>query len=92
MLGLKRENKDNLELVQKQHDEALFKLRGEQATSVEYYVEKIQTLEEQLQNLNVSGTKKKSFIINEDETQTQGNFQAPIAAISAPLVESPSAF
>ena len=72
MLGLKRENKDNLELVQKQHDEALFKLRGEQATSVEYYVEKIQTLEEQLQKLNVSGTKKKSFIINEDETQIQG--------------------
>ena len=72
MLGLKRENKDNLELVQKQHDEALFKLRGEQATSVEYYVEKIQTLEEQLQKLNVSGTKKKSFIINEEETQTQG--------------------
>ena len=49
LLGLKRENKDNLELVQKEHDEALFKLRGEQATSVEYYVEKIQTLEEQLQ-------------------------------------------
>ena len=69
LLGLKRENKDNLELVQKEHDEALFKLRGEQATSVEYYVEKIQTLEEQLQNQNKQvGNKKKSFPgINEEE-------------------------
>ena len=48
LMGLKREHKDNLELLQKEHDEALFKLRGEQATSVEYYVEKIQTLEEEL--------------------------------------------
>ena len=42
ILGLKREHKDNLELLQKDHDEALFKLRGQQATSVEYYIEKIQ--------------------------------------------------
>ena len=42
LLGLKREHKDNLELLQKDHDEALFKLRGQQATSVEYYIEKIQ--------------------------------------------------
>ena len=28
LLGLKREQKDNLELMQKAHDEALFKLRG----------------------------------------------------------------
>ena len=48
LMGLKREHKDNLELLQKEHDEALFKLRGEQATSLEYYVEKIQSLEEEL--------------------------------------------
>ena len=72
LLGLKRENKDNLELVQKEHDEALFKFRGEQAISVEYYVEKIQALEDQLQNLNKPGNKKKSFILNDDENQVQG--------------------
>ena len=61
LMGLKREHKDNLELLQKDHDEALFKQRGEQATSVEYYVEKIQNLEEELQTLRPK-SKKNSII------------------------------
>ena len=61
LMGLKREHKDNLELLQKDHDEALFKQRGEQATSVEYYVEKIQNLEEELQSLRPK-SKKNSII------------------------------
>ena len=61
-LGLKREHKDNLELLQKDHDEALFKLRGQQATSVEYYIEKIQGLEEELQTLRPANKKKSSVI------------------------------
>merc|ERR1719510_511639 len=60
LMGLKREHKDNLELLQKDHDEALFKLRGQQATSVEYYVEKIQALEEEIQSLK--SHKKKAFV------------------------------
>ena len=67
LMGLKREHKDNLELLQKDHDEALFKLRGEQATSVEYYVEKIQQLEEELAKFNSSKKKSITFPLNNDE-------------------------
>ena len=70
-LGLKREHKDNLELLQKDHDEALFKLRGQQATSVEYYIEKIQGLEEELQTLRPSN-KKKSSVISIGENNHSG--------------------
>jgi hypothetical protein len=41
-MGLKREHRETLELIRKQHDEELFKIRGEQALPVQYHVEKIQ--------------------------------------------------
>ena len=74
LMGLKREHKDNLELMQKDHDEALFKLRGEQATSLEYYVEKIQSLEEQLQNQQEN--RKKSFNSSSPAANAAANFPA----------------
>merc|ERR1719367_1086704 len=42
LMKLKREHKDKIKEMQKEIDEALFKVRGEQALSVEYYVDKIQ--------------------------------------------------
>ena len=41
-LGLKREHKERLTEMQKLHEEEMFKVRGEKAVSVEYYVKKIQ--------------------------------------------------
>ena len=42
MMGLKREHKEALVEIQKLHEEEMFKVRGEKAVSVEYYVKKIE--------------------------------------------------
>ena len=73
MLGLKREHKEKLEEKQKFHDEDMFKIRGEQAVSVEYYVRKIQDLENDIKQLKASGgvlpkkTKMTSVTLNKDD-------------------------
>jgi hypothetical protein len=41
-MGLKREHREAVEMLRKEHDEELFKIRGEQALPVQYHVEKIQ--------------------------------------------------
>ena len=41
-MGLKREHREALEVLRKEHDGELFKIRGEQALPVQYHVEKIQ--------------------------------------------------
>jgi hypothetical protein len=41
-MGLKREHRETVEMLRKEHDEELFKIRGEQALPVQYHVEKIQ--------------------------------------------------
>ena len=55
LMKLKREHKEKLREMQKEIDEALFKMRGEQAVSVEYYVEKIQQLEDNIKELKANG-------------------------------------
>ena len=41
-MGLKREHRETVDQIRKEHDEELFKIRGEQALPVQYHVEKIQ--------------------------------------------------
>jgi len=51
VMGMKREHKENIEQMRKDQDEALFKVRGEQAESMVYYVDKIQELENELNRI-----------------------------------------
>ena len=55
LMKLKREHKEKIKEMQKDIDEALFKVRGEQALSVEYYVDKIQQLEDNIKELKANG-------------------------------------
>ena len=55
LMKLKREHKEKIREMQKEIDEALFKVRGEQAVSVEYYVDKIQQLENNVKELQANG-------------------------------------
>jgi len=48
-MKLKREHREEVTLIRKEHDEELFKIRGEQALPVQYHVEKIQQLEAEIQ-------------------------------------------
>ena len=41
-MGLIREHRETVDQIRKEHDEELFKIRGEQALPVQYHVEKIQ--------------------------------------------------
>ena len=59
LMSLKRCHRDQLELIRKEQDEALFKLRGEQAVLSEHYVDKIQQLEEQIKEWKASGAQAK---------------------------------
>jgi hypothetical protein len=45
-MGLKREHRETVDQIRKEHDEELFKIRGEQALPVQYHVEKIQQVHE----------------------------------------------
>ena len=44
-MGLKREHRETVDMLRKEHDEELFKIRGEQALPVQYHVEKIQQVQ-----------------------------------------------
>ncbi|XP_040576965.1 uncharacterized protein capu [Lepeophtheirus salmonis] len=75
ILGLKRQLKESIETLKKEHDEELFKLRGEQAAteSLEYYVDKITNLESDIDQL-------KRAQRNRSESPSQG----PISLSSLP--------
>jgi len=69
IMGLKREHKENIEKMRKDQDEALFKVRGEQAESMVYYVDKIQELENELGRIRSlrSSDKVKNMKLVDDE-------------------------
>jgi hypothetical protein len=48
-MKLKREHREEISFLRKEHDEELFKIRGEQALPIQYHVEKIQQLESEIQ-------------------------------------------
>ncbi|QQP35507.1 Cappuccino [Caligus rogercresseyi] len=63
VLGLKRQMKESISALKKEHDEELFKLRGEQAAieSLEYYVEKITALESEIEELKLNGPGRRDY-------------------------------
>ncbi len=58
--------RDHLETSRKEQDEALFKLRGEQAVLSEHYVETIQKLEEEVRLLKRGSQRSLSSLKSEE--------------------------
>merc|ERR1719348_532261 len=71
LMGLKREHKENIEKMRKDQDEALFKVRGEQAESMVYYVDKIQELENELGRLRSLRSSDKVKFLKEKEEEEE---------------------
>ena len=55
LMKLKREHKEKIREMQTGIDEAMFKVRGEQAVSIEYHVKKIEQLEHTIKELKANG-------------------------------------
>jgi len=80
LMGLKREHKENIEKMRKDQDEAIFKIvqelclirvnvRGEQAESMVYYVDKIQELENELGRIRSLRSSDKVQNMKEEEDE-----------------------